>query len=436
MNQSLANIRASERRDVVPLSFVELLKASRKSIELALPQHHNVDRMMRAALTAFRSEPKLASCDGISVIGSVIQCFQLGLELGTVSGEAYLVPMKRKCQLIPGYKGLMKLARQSGQVKDIYAHESREHDEFKFELGMERKLVHRPLIGKGGMPASIDERGEVCGFYSIAILSNGERKFEILTLEDVHRIRDRSSGYQYAEQNSLPTPWIADFVPMGKKTAIRAICKQLPLSPELSLALMLDDAYSMGKTQSMHLERNEDGHFFTINDEEAFSAQTARRTTGSQAAHASADDLAPQNQAVPVDAVRFPATAQTSQEGSAPHQEGSDGASQREADHIVDAPQQEPSGSKAAAKEQILKRQQSHHSVKTDVGQRGSVDIHKGTHKAPPHGSKVQKWIAQITAAKSIECLNDIYQHAEDDLNGFNKAELDQAYLLAMKKFK
>jgi hypothetical protein len=88
----------------------------------------------------------------------------LGLEVGLM-GEAHLVPFGSQCQLIPGYQGLMKLARNSGIVQDIYGHEVRINDKFDIVLGLNRSLVHEPLK-KNGFPASDrgtrNHRGVLC----------------------------------------------------------------------------------------------------------------------------------------------------------------------------------------------------------------------------------------------------------------------------------
>lgn len=63
----------------------------------------------------------------------------------------------------------MKLARQSGLVQDIYAHEVRLKDTFSLKLGLERDLRHEPLTAEGGFPASDEERGEMAGFYAVAV---------------------------------------------------------------------------------------------------------------------------------------------------------------------------------------------------------------------------------------------------------------------------
>ena len=118
--QALKNINrnATAEAGEQPKNFPAMLDQFKGEIARALPKHINPDRMARIALTAFRMTPKLGECDPRSVFAAVIQSSQMGLEVGLM-GEAHLVPFGNQCQLIPGYTGLMKLARQSGLVQDI-----------------------------------------------------------------------------------------------------------------------------------------------------------------------------------------------------------------------------------------------------------------------------------------------------------------------------
>ena len=77
----------------------------------------------------------------------MIQSSQLGLYVDGVLGHAYLVPYwngkekRREVQLIPGYKGLIDLARRSGSVESISARVVYKNDDFDFEYGLD----DRPL---------------------------------------------------------------------------------------------------------------------------------------------------------------------------------------------------------------------------------------------------------------------------------------------------
>jgi recombination protein RecT len=267
MSQTLRNIQKSSTatKPAEASNFPSMLEQYKGEIARALPKHINPDRMMRIALTAFRMTPKLGDCDPRSVFAAVIQSSQLGLEVGLM-GEAHLVPFGNQCQLIPGYTGLMKLARNSGLVVDIYAEAVRINDKFVLKLGMERDLQHEPLTAQGGFPASDEERGEVVGFYAVGVLKDGSRTFVAMSRAEVVKIRDGSKGYQAAKKYKKESPWDTDFGAMGLKTAIRRLCKWLPKSPELATALALDD--NAGR-QSLNVDDAVAGVFTPVVDLES-----------------------------------------------------------------------------------------------------------------------------------------------------------------------
>jgi recombination protein RecT len=245
-----------------PRDFPAMLTAWKGEIAHALPKHLNADRMGRIALTCFRQTPKLAECDPRSVFAAVIQGAQLGLEPGLM-GEAHLVPYGSQCQLIPGYQGLIKLAKQTGQVVDIYAVAVREKDRVKVAYGTHRELEHEPLL-KNGFPASDKERGEIVGFYAVAVFKDGTRAFELLGVDQVRKVRDESRGYQAAKKYKKDTPWDTHFEAMGCKTVIRKLCKYLPKSPELAQALELDRIAAEGRAQKIDLADALSGEYAVV----------------------------------------------------------------------------------------------------------------------------------------------------------------------------
>ena len=280
--QALKNINRNAPTDAEqPKGFPAMLEQFKGEIARALPKHINPDRMARIALTAFRMTPKLGECDPRSVFAAVIQSSQMGLEVGLM-GEAHLVPFGNQCQLIPGYTGLMKLARQSGLVQDIYAHEVRVNDNFTLKLGMERSLDHEPLTTLGGFPAADEERGDVAGFYAVAVFKDGSRTFVAMGRKEIEKIRDNSRGYQSAKRYKKESVWDSDFTAMGLKTAIRRLCKFLPKSPELASALALDAAAEQGKAQNLNLTDVIEGNYAPIIDEETGEIADAKSEAGKQ----------------------------------------------------------------------------------------------------------------------------------------------------------
>lgn len=254
IRQSQAQTRAGQQPGV--LNFPALLEKNRAAVQMALPKHLDVDRVIRTALTAYKSSKALAKCSPMSIVAQVVQAAQLGLVVGGAMGEAYLVPFKAECQLIVGYAGLIKLACQAGTV-DVYAHEVYAKDKFVLEYGLNRKLIHQPLKNASGFPASHLERGELAGFYAVAVERSGYRRFYAMSLEDVLFIRDGSKSYAVAKRNNFSTPWDTNFVEMGKKSAVRALMKYAVKSPQLSQAFAVNDAADAGR--SVTLEEAADG---------------------------------------------------------------------------------------------------------------------------------------------------------------------------------
>lgn len=246
--QRLADMKPKEQ-------IAYLLKQKSGEIAKMLPKHLNAERLLKVAQIAATTTPALAKCDVASLVGAIGQCAQMGLEPNTVLGHAYLVPFntKRKdgngnerwvnsVQVIIGYKGLIDLARRSGQIVSIAAHEVCEHDRFELVYGLDEKLNHTPAMG---------DRGEVIGFYAVAKLKDGGHCFEFMSRHQVETIRDGSQGFQQAVKykKEAAHPWSAHFVEMGRKTVIRRLAKFLPLSVEFHTASALDSMAAAGQDQ-------------------------------------------------------------------------------------------------------------------------------------------------------------------------------------------
>lgn len=217
----------------------------------ALPRHIKPERLVRVVMTAVQNTPKLLDCDSTSFMKAIMQSAQLGLEPDGLLGQAYLVPFAGRVQLIPGYKGLMKLARQSGEIATIDAHEVRVGDKFKVTLGTDPEIRHEPAQPaiKGNEPDPDWRPGAITHFYAAAKLKDGSKQFAVMAKWEVDEIRDKSSGYQYAKGHGGDNPWISSYTEMGKKTAIRRLCKYLPASIELQRAVDLDEMDGAGLTQ-------------------------------------------------------------------------------------------------------------------------------------------------------------------------------------------
>ena len=206
----------------------QLIEGSKGEIARALPKHMDADRLARIAITVIKQTPALGQCDPLSLVGALMTSSQLGLEPGPL-GEAYLVPFGRQVTFIPGYRGLIKLAWQSGMLDTISANVVHANDQFEYELGLNADLKHKPARG---------ERGEPTEVYAVAKFKSGGYVFEVMSVKEVEDVRKRSKA-------SKSGPWVTDWEAMAKKTVIKRLMKFLPLSPELrnvALAAEMDDS--------------------------------------------------------------------------------------------------------------------------------------------------------------------------------------------------
>lgn len=284
---STAALKASATGGNVPEKFSDmkpkdqiahLLKSKQAEISKMLPKHLNAERLLKVAQIAATTTPALAKCDVPSLIGAIGQCAQMGLEPNTVLGHAYLLPFntKRKdangnekwvnsVQVIIGYKGLIDLARRSGQIISIAAHEVCKNDKFELVYGLDEKLNHTPAMG---------DRGEVIGFYAIAKLKDGGHAFEFMSRFQVEEIKAGSEKKNKRESSV----WKDHFVEMGRKTVIRRLAKYLPLSVEFQTAAALDGMADAGKDQNLDAI---DGDFTLVpTDDDPDISSLGQETTG------------------------------------------------------------------------------------------------------------------------------------------------------------
>ena len=208
-------------------SFGQYLAARRKQIASVLPKHLTPERVCRVAMTAFTKTPALAQCDMASVYQAVQQAAELGLEPGGALGQCYLLPYGRTCQLIVSYKGLIELARRSGEIESIEARVVHENDDYSVEFGLHSDIRHRPCLD--------DNPGPLVLVYAVARLKGGMVQFEVMTRAEVNAIRRRS-------RSGNSGPWVTDYDEMARKTVVRRLCKYLPISAEkLASALAVEE---------------------------------------------------------------------------------------------------------------------------------------------------------------------------------------------------
>lgn len=180
-----------------------------------VPRGVEAGRLMRMALMSISKTPKLQECTPESLFMAVCDAAALGLDCGGSLGSAYLVPYKEKCTLIVGYRGMVQLCRQSGDIATVEARVVYEGDEFNYEFGIQPVFRHRPC----GRTSSVQAA------WAMAKFKDKNYQLEVMSRDEIEKIRGRSKAAQSG-------PWITDYAEMCKKTVVRRLCKMLPMSLE------------------------------------------------------------------------------------------------------------------------------------------------------------------------------------------------------------
>ena len=133
-----------------------MLESMKSRMAEVLPRHMTPERMVKTALIAVNRQPELLDCTVESFAQAMMTASELGLDVSGSLGSAYLVPFnvkdrqtkqwRKQVQFIPGYRGLIDLARRSGQIAQIEARVVYENDDYECVFGIDQVLRHRPKL--------------------------------------------------------------------------------------------------------------------------------------------------------------------------------------------------------------------------------------------------------------------------------------------------
>jgi len=250
------------------LTLGQYIKAMEEQFSAAMPKGAEAAQLVRDALTALRTTPKLERCDRLSVLGGLMTCAQLSLRVG-VLGHAWLLPFWDKnrdngegrpkggfrAQLVLGYQGYRELAQRAPQVASVIARVVHENDEYDVRYGIEDTLIHKPFLD--------GPRGEPAHYYAVVKYTNGGYSFVHLSKTEAIEHRDKFAMAKGTDKQSGETyftgPWRDDFDAMAMKTAFLKLAKWMPKSTELAAAIAADGTVRVDLTPNpdamLHGER-------------------------------------------------------------------------------------------------------------------------------------------------------------------------------------
>ncbi len=210
----------------------EVEKALRKpernaAIRALLGDAMPMDRFEQIVIQSIYRNPDIQKASLASLLDAVRVSATLKLEPTGILGEGYLIRYGNDAQFEAGYRGLMKLARRSGQVSAVDSQIVYVNDDFAIQQGSEPRIDHRPLLD--------GDRGAFRGAYAYARLSTGELITEWMRDADIQAVRKSSRN-----GTGTSSPWVNHFGEMARKTVLKRLMKRLPLGTDAEMALRVE----------------------------------------------------------------------------------------------------------------------------------------------------------------------------------------------------
>lgn len=260
--------------------FKAMLTQQRQNIMAALPSHIPVEKFERVCLMAVQRTPDLLA-PNVNKQSLFLSCQRAAADGLLPDGrEGALVLFGSNVQWMPMVAGLMKLARNSGEIASISAQVAYKGEKFTVILGDEERIEHERNL-------ELADGAEVLAVYAVAKLKNGETVREVMTKAQVEKVRAVSR----AKNNG---PWAQWWEEMAKKTAIRRLSKRLPLSTDRDTDLRLQKAAEREDAEVDFSGVTLDGEAATV---DAFEAAANGQPPALEGEAIPPDDASPEAQA-------------------------------------------------------------------------------------------------------------------------------------------
>ena len=158
------------------------------------------------------SNPEADKWPKDAIFSLAITVHKLGLSLAPAMGEAFIMPARTGCELVIGYRGLLKLARKSGRVRGADAQVVRATDEFKLKLSGESYDVEWAADVSG-----LEDPGPIVGAFARVFMTDAPTIVTVLRMDAVLALRERKGPM-----------WAKEPEQMVRKTALARALRLVP----------------------------------------------------------------------------------------------------------------------------------------------------------------------------------------------------------------
>lgn len=247
------------------LKIFERMAMEAKSTFDKVADEEVFNKEIRFAFQILRGNTLLQKCDPDTIKNAISNIALTGATLNPALQQAFLIPRSisiggkkvMSCCLDFSYRGLIKIATDTGSVKHWDAVEVFEGDEFSPVQGSENPHIHHiPKFPR-------DPKAPIIAVYSRAVLSDGEKSFLYMEKYEIDDTRNTS-------QCPNSPAWVKQYGQMAKKTVMKRHYKTLPQTDRMSEAIqVINEHEGFEVTQKGDKGRDILNRFGCDNSEEA-----------------------------------------------------------------------------------------------------------------------------------------------------------------------
>lgn len=221
-NDRAAPARRSFSR-ITPEQFAQEFSKIVPQVRAVLPAHIPFEKFERVVRIAVQKNTALLECSPKSLFMECVKAASDGLLPD--GREGAIVPRwnsQARCKVAvwqPMVAGLMKLARNSGQIASISSQVVYKGEKFRVVLGDDETIEHERDLEFAGSD-------DIVAAYAVARLKDGSEPIrEVMTWKQIEKVRNTNDAWDKG-------PWSKWKDEMARKTVIRRLAKRLPFSTD------------------------------------------------------------------------------------------------------------------------------------------------------------------------------------------------------------
>ena len=213
------------------LKVFEKMAMEAKSTFDKVADEETFNKEIRFAFQILRGNTTLQKCNPETIKNAISNIALTGATLNPALQQAFLIPRNisgvgMSCCLDFSYRGLIKIATDTGSVTHWDAVEVFEGDDFGVVQGSENPHIHHiPKFPR-------DPKAPLIAVYSRATLHNGEKSFLVMEKYEIDDTRNTS-------QCPNSPAWMKQYGQMAKKTVMKRHYKTLPQTDRMSEAIQV-----------------------------------------------------------------------------------------------------------------------------------------------------------------------------------------------------